>query len=260
MTSNVLKNASFHRGGRQRPYHTASAAGVTPSLGSFTLVELLVVIAIIGLLAALLAPALTKTRDMVRQVSCVNQIRQLGFLIHIYAGQYDGQFLPVWDDDNNFWQTTLVNAKLIKPTATSSPATDKTLICPSSKVTDFTPDILWWGGQYGMNAYTGYATGGWNSNPILLSATVNPGRTILLMDNGNFFARENYITAPALGTYYVPGSSANAAVAWPLPGQYEDAVKGRHAGKVNICFIDGHVSLERAADLTSVNQWWDPRQ
>jgi prepilin-type N-terminal cleavage/methylation domain-containing protein/prepilin-type processing-associated H-X9-DG protein len=54
--------------------------------GAFTLIELLVVIAIIAVLASLLLPALGRTKDQGRNIVCVNQLRQLGLALRMYAG------------------------------------------------------------------------------------------------------------------------------------------------------------------------------
>lgn len=185
---------------------------------AFTLLELLVVIAVIGILSALLLPALSQAKENGRRTTCANNLRQVSVAIRLYADDY-ADALPVLPVPNPYpngvgaYYKQLVKGYL----GLSGPAspTEKVFICPSDRILQT---------QVG-HAFTSYTFNGYEVGPDAipritgkrLSAIKNPPKAVLAGEWPAFFG----------GSWHPPVNQ-----------DYPDA-------KDVLGFVDGHAGFTR---------------
>ncbi|HUL51262.1 MAG TPA: DUF1559 domain-containing protein [Candidatus Nitrosotalea sp.] len=159
------------------PEQTSAPA---PKTGpGFTLVELLVAISIIALLAALLIPAVSKSKETARSVACMNNLHQIALASMTYTMDFNGQLPSFWD-----WLHTKPNdltTGRLYPYLKSRPI----YLCPTDKL-DLTSkarskSVSLTGMPSGIRDYS-FAMNCEICHATDLAAFLEPSRTVLYME------------------------------------------------------------------------------
>lgn len=216
---------------------------------AFTLIELLVVIAIIGILAAILIPAVGRVRASAHQAKCVSNLRQLAAAASMYAGSNNGN-LPslnygVMGQTQVPWFTQL--REYIHDE--DSKESIELINCPASEHY-MSVD----GKQKVTHAY------GWNSRlipdirtrddgssrtPGRLISVQRPSQTILIADAGQRYPSGWGFGYFAISRQYDAATAENALTNSSFTGYGASgdnpSFSTRHNGRGNAAFVDGHV-------------------
>lgn len=229
----------------------------------FTLIELLVVIAIISLLAAILFPVFGRARENARRTSCVNNMKQMGLGVMMYAQDNDGRY-PMssgamrWPD---YIQPYVKSRQLFTCPSVSEVATRGQLWSGSTTERYFGYGYNY---QYLGNSRTPARAGfPFTATDNLVTA---PSQTVAIADTsgvGTSLSTGTYVVDPPQLVLYLDGTPRGSGRAIAADAYYPNGSGSnlaqrsmpadRHLERVSVAFADGHAKAMKLSQLDDFN-------
>lgn len=214
---------------------------------AFTLIEMITVVAVIGILAALLLPALVRGREKARAIQCLANIKQLGVAYLAYTSD-SRENLPWADGPENSWcpaygmwwdEIDTWRKSPLLPYVGISP---RTWQCPSYTWGDFGPTAM----NYAANYYTGGAK--WNPDDSFYDPPF-PVITWHKLDSRLQTSKIFMLTDWRSG--YCPGGAFMADPrCWDQPSQFRlwSLPGAQHSHGASFIFWDSHAEIKHWKD------------
>ena len=221
----------------------------------FTLIELLVVIAIIGILAAMLLPALNRARALAKSAACQNNLKNLSIAMQLYSADYGGYL--IWHQhrsNRNTWGCYTYNwyelwtpymdgiEALQDPALAPIPCTGGTVPGNTGDRRDsFRSDYSW-----NQEVPFAHSTTGRRSLDDITFPTTNVGMHCWRTGWNDWTYQYNFPDVPLADNPY--STSADGG-----PG-LGTRVNGPHLTGINFLFVDGHVESQKPDEQG--RDWW----
>jgi prepilin-type N-terminal cleavage/methylation domain-containing protein len=228
----------------------------------FTLIELLVVISIIAILAALLLPALARSKQQAQGIQCLSNHKEIILAWTLYADDYRGNLVPLQWYDNDVLGDSWLEGVLSWSANNSDNTNIQFLIGPGAKLGHYTQNYQIY--RCPADIYTCSESGqqvlrvrSVSMNAFVIGGADGSSTISGLNPAWRCYNKQSDITAPAPANLFVhldeQGDSINDASFVPNvgptltenPGAWEDLPGSYHDGAGVFSFADGHGEIHK---------------
>jgi prepilin-type processing-associated H-X9-DG protein/prepilin-type N-terminal cleavage/methylation domain-containing protein len=225
---------------------------VGPTRAAFTLVELLIVISVIAILAALLLPALSRARDNAKTSVCLDNLKQMGLAILMYANEFE-IYPPGYTGPSDF---TFFLSPYLGATAVvygDEMKRSRVVECPARTIrpTSLTAN---YSAHPRVMVHTAYG-----ETPAKYGSLRRPTEVLIVADSMQFPNGTALATLVDTAGISTDGLATNTEYPVPVGLDMDGITTGlgdlryRHGGRANLLFADGHVGTMRKGELREKN-------